>query len=72
LVERKHVSLSKLDIIDPAGIQARLEAGEHCWSKIESVDRLVFQSSPRHRFNQSKRYYAGSATSIQDAKPGTK
>ncbi len=64
--------MAKLDVIDPARVQAGLEAGEHRWSEIESVDKLVFQSSARHSFNESKCYYAGSATSIQDPKPGLK
>jgi hypothetical protein len=72
LAERKYVSLMKLNVTDPAGIQARPKEGEHRWSEIESVDRLVFQSSARHRFNESKRYYAKPATSIHDAKLGTK
>jgi hypothetical protein len=72
LVETKYVSLTKLNVGDPASIQARLEAREHCRSQIESVNGLVFQISALHCFKEHKRYYAESAAGIQDAKPGTK
>jgi hypothetical protein len=72
LVETKYVSLTKLNVSDTASIQAPLEAGEHCRSQIESVNGLVIQISALHCFKERKRYYAESATRIQDAEPGTK
>jgi hypothetical protein len=72
LVETKYVSLTKLNVSDPASIQARLEPEEHCRSQSESVNGLVIQISTLHCFKERKPYYAESATRIHDAKSGTK